>query len=373
MTPPGADNLECGGAFASFASNRPASFRLMSYKLTGKSLEKALKSKQFRDGRFHNTYGMAASFNTDTLGLMGDFLFGGKRRLPPGPIPVLNPVPVWNTKPMTGMRITWLGHSALFLEIDGARILIDPMFGKYAAPVAFLGRRRFHRVPAKLSEFPKIDMIIQSHDHYDHLSKKTWRRIAKMNVPVVTPIGVGGRLKRFGVAKSLITEVDWWESIVLPGSGVKITATPAQHFSGRTVGDRNATLWASWVITGNQHRVFFSGDTGLNPDLGTIGERFGPFDLTLLEIGASNPAWADIHLGPVNALTAFEDLGGGTLLPIHWGTFDLALHPWAEPPETLVTLAEPKKLRVITPRPGEPIEPELATSTDRWWRTVTAE
>ena len=343
----------------------------MAYKLTGKSLERALKSKQFRDGKFRNAYGMAEAMNTDALKLMGDFMFGGKKRTPHGPLPVESPVAIWRTKPETGLRITWLGHSSLFLEIDGARILIDPMFGKYAAPFPLLGRKRFHPVPAKLSEFPKVDMIIQSHDHYDHLSAKTWRRIAKMNLPVITPIGVGGRLEKFGVDESLITEVDWWESMTLPGIDVTITATPAQHFSGRTVGDRNATLWASWVIAGRSHKIFFSGDTGLNPDLEAIGERFGPFDLTLLEIGASHPAWADIHLGPANAIKAFKMLGGGTLMPIHWGTFDLALHPWDEPPETLLTLADPQKLRVITPRLGQPVEPRLVASPDRWWRTVT--
>jgi L-ascorbate metabolism protein UlaG (beta-lactamase superfamily) len=342
----------------------------MPFKLTGKSLEKARQSRQFRDGKFHNTYGMAAAVNTDALKLMGDFMFGGKKRRPPGRIPLDDPVPVWSTNPETGLRVTWLGHSALFLEIDGARILVDPMFGNYAAPFPLLGRKRFHPVPARLADFPKIDLIIQSHDHYDHLSARTWRAIASMNVPVITPIGVGGRLEKLGVARSLITEVDWWESMTLPGASIAITATPAQHFSGRTVGDRNTTLWASWVIAGPGHKVFFSGDTGLNSELAVIGERFGPFDLTLLEIGASHPAWADIHLGPANAIKAFDMLGGGTLMPVHWGTFDLALHPWDEPPETLLALAEPQKVRVITPRPGQPIEPQLVVTANPWWRGV---
>jgi L-ascorbate metabolism protein UlaG (beta-lactamase superfamily) len=345
----------------------------MPFKLRGQSLEKALKSRQFRDGRFHNAYDITPTLNSDSLSLMGDFLFGAKKRTPPGPIPIVNPASAWKTTPKTGLRVTWLGHSALFLEIGGARILVDPMFAKYAAPFPLLGRQRFHPVPAKLRDFPKLDLIIQSHDHYDHLSNKTWHKLAKFDAPVVTPIGVAQRLEKFGVKRKLITEVDWWESYSIPGASVRITATPAQHFSGRTIGDRNATLWASWVLESDEHKVFFSADTGLNADLEKIGERFGPFDLVLLEIGASNPAWADIHLGPANAITAFEMLGGGTLMPIHWGTFDLALHPWDEPPETLLSLAEPKNLRIITPRPGEAIEPGLVTSSERWWRTVTGE
>jgi L-ascorbate metabolism protein UlaG (beta-lactamase superfamily) len=342
----------------------------MTFKLTGRHLEKALKSRQFRDGKFHNAHQPVPSLSADTLSLMGDFLFGGKKRMPPGPVPLVDPVPVWQTTPRTGLRVTWLGHSSLFLEIDGARILIDPMFGMYAAPFPLVGRKRFHPVPARLRQFPTIDAIIQSHDHYDHLSAKTWRRIAKLGVPVVTPIGVGQRLEKFGVDESLITEVDWWEDYSPPGTNVKITAAPAQHFSGRTVGDRNSTLWASWVIAGDAHKVFFSGDTGLNPDLTNIGERFGPFDLTLLEIGASNPAWADIHLGPANAVKAFGMLGGGTLLPIHWGTFDLALHPWSEPPETLLQIAARDGLRLITPKVGEPVEPAEIHSPAPWWRDV---
>ena len=340
--------------------------------LTGRRLERAHSSKHFRDGRFHNTYPFRPGITGNSFALMREFFFGGKKRTPQSPLPVEYPVPAWATEPSTGLRVTWLGHSSLFVEIDGSRILTDPVFGDYAAPFPMPGRKRFHPVPAKLSEFPKIDVILQSHDHYDHLCVKTWKEIAKRRIPVITSLGVGARLEKLGVDPSLITELDWWEEHTIPNKSTSIIATPAQHFSGRSIGDRNATLWSSWVIKGDTHRVFFSGDTGLNDELAIIGERFGPFDLTMLEIGASNPAWADIHLGPVNAMTAFKMLGGGTMLPIHWATFDLALHEWDEPAETLSRLAEQGGERILTPPLGRPIEPELVASTTPWWRAVRA-
>jgi len=196
------------------------------------------------------------------------------------------------------------------------------------------------------------------------------RKLAALRVPIVTSLGVGARLETLGVDPSTITELDWWEEHTLPGGGMSLTATPAQHFSGRGVRDRNATLWSSWVLTTANRRIFFSADTGLTDELVTINERLGPFELSMIEIGASNPAWADIHLGPVNAMRAFDMLGGGTLLPIHWGTFDLALHPWDEPVETLLGIAEQTGARVLTPPLGRPIDPVQVEGPTPWWRAV---
>ena len=305
-----------------------------------------------------------------SFSLMYDLIFGAKKRSPKRPLPVESPVSVWSKPPATGLRVTWLGHSSLFVECDGVRILIDPVFGKHASPVTFAGRKRFHPVPAELEQFPPIDAVLLSHDHYDHLCKPTVSKLAKMRVPFITSLGVGERLEKFGVDSDLITELDWWEAHTIAGGVMTLTATPAQHFSGRGLNDRNATLWSSWVLATERHRVFYSADTGLNEDLREIGKRFGPFDLTMLEIGASHPAWADIHLGPVNALKAFEMLGGGTFLPIHWGTFDLALHSWEEPAETLFKLAEESGARIITPRIGLPVEPSLVENPTPWWRDV---
>jgi L-ascorbate metabolism protein UlaG (beta-lactamase superfamily) len=306
----------------------------------------------------------------NSLALIGDLLFGGKKRRPARPLPVESPLATWATPVSSGLRVTWFGHSTLLLEAAGVRALLDPVFGKYASPGFFAGRKRFHPVPATIAQLPPLDVVLLSHDHYDHLNVPSIRELAKLRVPFITSLGVGARLEALGVEPSLITELDWWDEHTLPGGAMSFTATPAQHFSGRGLRDRNITLWSSWVIRTASKRVFFSADTGLTSELETIGQRLGPFDLNMIEIGASNPAWADIHLGPVNAMRAFEMLGRGTFLPIHWGTFDLALHPWDEPAETLVTLADKSGARVLTPPIGRPIEPELVEETPRWWRNV---
>lgn len=339
--------------------------------LTGLRLERAQASKQFRNGHFWNARsGGPPPIDANMLKLTVDLLFGGKKRRPHAPLPVESPLATWATPISSGLRITWFGHSALLLEANGARVLIDPSFGDYASPGFYAGRKRFHPVPATIEQLPPLDIVLLSHDHYDHLNAPTIRKLAKLRVPFITSLGVGVRLEKLGVDPKLITELDWWEEHTLPGGAMSFTATPAQHFSGRGLRDRNVTLWSSWVIATPNKKVFFTGDTGLTDDLTRIGQRFGPFDLSLIEIGASNPAWADIHLGPVHAMSAFEMLGGGTLLPIHWATFDLALHRWDEPAETLVTLADKNGARVLTPKLGRPIEPELVESTPRWWRDV---
>ncbi|HUQ48192.1 MAG TPA: MBL fold metallo-hydrolase [Gemmatimonadaceae bacterium] len=337
---------------------------------SGRRLERIQASRQFRDGRFQNSAPMRPLMQGSSASLMSELLFGGRKRSPKKPLPVESPVAAWKNPPTTGLRVTWLGHSSVLIEADGVRILADPVFGQHASPVSFAGRKRFHPVPATLEEMLPLDAILLSHDHYDHLCKPTTRKIAKLGIPFITSLGVGRRLEKFGVAASKITELDWWESHTLPNGSMTVTATPAQHFSGRGLRDRNATLWSSWVLTTDRHNVFFSADTGLTDDLRLIGERFGPFDLTMLEIGASHPAWHDIHLGPANALIAFKMLGGGTFMPIHWGTFDLALHTWEEPAETLVALAEKSGDRVITPPLGRAVEPSLVDAVTPWWRSV---
>jgi L-ascorbate metabolism protein UlaG (beta-lactamase superfamily) len=342
--------------------------------LTALRLERARASKQFRDGRFRNTAPVGASLKGSPLPLMGEFVFGGAARVPKAPLPVESPLPVW-AKPVSssGLRITWLGHSTLLLESDGVRVLTDPVFGDRASPVSFAGAKRFHPVPAAIAELPRLDAVLLSHDHYDHLCRSSMREIAKLRVPVVTSLGVGARLEGFGVDPALITELDWWEEYTLPGGRLSFTATPAQHFSGRTLTDRNQTLWSSWVITTERRRLFFSGDTGLTNEFASIAQRFGPFDVTMLEIGAWHPSWGDIHLGPENALRAFDLLGGGTLLPVHWGTFDLGLHPWEQPAETLLALAESARARILTPLLGRPFEPAHAEGATPWWRAVGKE
>jgi L-ascorbate metabolism protein UlaG (beta-lactamase superfamily) len=196
------------------------------------------------------------------------------------------------------------------------------------------------------------------------------RQIAKLDVPIVTALGVGAHLEKYGVAPARITELDWFESAVV--GGVRFTATPSQHFSGRSLGGRNKTLWAAWVIESERHKVFFSGDTGLTNEFLATGAKYGPFDLVMLEIGAFHPSWGTIHLGPANALEAFRMLGGGTLLPVHWSTFSLAFHAWNEPGEELLALAPTQSAHILTPRLGQVFEPTQVDGPAPWWRALVS-
>lgn len=338
--------------------------------LDGARLERVQASPQLRDGRFANPSGARPGLQGDKLPLIGEFFFGGAQRRPPGALPMESPLSLWPRAPETGFRVTWLGHSTLLLEVDGVRVLTDPVFGDRASPTSIAGPKRFHPVPVALDAIPDVDVVVLSHDHYDHLCRTTMRAIAARGWRVVTALGVGARLERFGVAPEKITELDWHEHVAL--GSLKVTATPSQHFSGRGLTDRNATLWASWVLETERHKLFFSGDTGLFPELADIGHRYGPFDLTMLEIGAFHASWGTIHLGPQNALEAHAMLRGKRLLPVHWGTFDLALHAWDEPAETLVSLARARGAELLMSRLGAAVEPARTESIDPWWREVVA-
>ena len=333
--------------------------------------ERVQASRQFSDGTFRNASGLGPELKGNSLPIIGEYFFGNAQRNPPGALPLERPLKVWASAPDSGFRTTWLGHSTVLLELDGYRVLTDPVFGDRASPLSFAGPKRFHPVPATLAQLPPLDLVVLSHDHYDHLCAPTWRALARTQVPIVTALGVGAHLERLGVAAERITELDWHESAQF--GGLHVTATPSQHFSGRGLGDRNRTLWASWVIASQRRKVFFSGDTGPSRDFELIGQRHGPFDLVMLEVGAFHESWGNIHLGPAKALEVFQMLGGGTLLPVHWGTFNLAMHAWDEPAETLLALAAHSGSRVITPRLGAAVEPEHVEHALPWWREVKAE
>ncbi|HEY2340038.1 MAG TPA: MBL fold metallo-hydrolase, partial [Steroidobacteraceae bacterium] len=301
-----------------------------------------------------------------------DFLCKSDHRVPPAPLPALDPLDAWRKRSASGLRVTWLGHSTLLIEIDGLRVLTDPVWGLRASPLRVAGPRRFQPVPVPLRSLPPLDLVLISHDHYDHLDYPTIRQLRKRRMPFVTSLGVGAHLESWGVPPRQIFELDWWESYALPNSELTVTATPSQHFSGRTPASRNSTLWSSLVIRSPQHTVFFSGDTGLTTEYQSIRERFGPFDLVMLEVGAFHPSWGDMHLGPENALKALALLGGGTFLPIHWGTFALGMHPWDQPAETLLQLAPRTGAQLMMPRLGAPTEPAHAELAEPWWREAKA-
>ncbi|MEO7243528.1 MAG: MBL fold metallo-hydrolase [Rubrivivax sp.] len=304
---------------------------------------------------------------------LSDFLRGGEGRVPTAPLPSFDPRAAWNQPPASGLRATWLGHSTVLLEIDGHRVLTDPVWGTRASPFRLLGPKRFQPVPLRLRQMPPVDVVVISHDHYDHLDYPTLRALARhSDVPFVTSLGVGAHLQAWGIAPARITELDWWESHRVPGTGLTVTAAPSQHFAGRGLKDRNATLWSSMVMRGERHTVFFSGDTGLTTEYTAIRDRLGPFHLVLLEVGAHHPAWGDIHLGPMNALQAHTMLrtpgDDAVLLPVHWGTFSLALHAWDEPADTLLAHAGARGVPLMMPRLGEAVEPAHRRPVEAWWR-----
>jgi L-ascorbate metabolism protein UlaG (beta-lactamase superfamily) len=299
-----------------------------------------------------------------------EFLCNSDQRVPPSRLPAIDPLAAWAKRPSSGLRVTWLGHSTVLIEIEGLRVLTDPVWGARASPLRVAGPRRFQPVPVPLRSLPPLDVVLISHDHYDHLDFPTIRQLRRSGVPFVTSLGVGAHLEAWGVPPQHITELDWWESYALPRAELRISAAPAQHFSGRTPGSRNSTLWSSFIIRSPRHSVFFSGDTGLTTEYRLIRERSGPFDLVMLEIGAFHPSWGDMHLGPDNALEALALLGGGTFLPIHWGTFALGMHPWDQPAERLLQLAPQAAARLMMPRLGEAIEPAHAERVEPWWRAA---
>ena len=303
---------------------------------------------------------------------LAEFLCDEGRRVPANPLPSESPREAWSRAPRTGLRATWLGHSTVLVEIDGYRVLTDPVWGSRASPSRLLGPKRFQPVPVALRSLPPIDAVIVSHDHYDHLDYPSIVELATLDMPFVTSLGVGAHLEAWGVRPERIVELDWWETYALPNAALSITAGPSQHFSGRGLRDRNATLWSSMTIRSPRHAVFFSGDTGLTTEYATIRERLGPFDLVMLEVGGFHPSWGHIHLGPENALEAFRLLGGSAFMPVHWGTFALAMHDWDQPAEVLLALGPKQGAPLLMPRLGEPVEPAMPRRLGPWWREVDA-
>jgi L-ascorbate metabolism protein UlaG (beta-lactamase superfamily) len=327
------------------------------------------RSPQWDESAFTNASIRSLDFPSGPMPL-GEFFCPRERRAPLEPLPSVDPTGVWRRPAETGLRVTWLGHSTVLLEVGGRRILTDPVWGKRASPARGIGPKRFQPVPVPLADLPPPDLVVVSHDHYDHLDYPTIRILAGTSVPFVTALGVGAHLEAWGVSADRITELDWWEHASFFDGEVSVTATPAQHFSGRSPTTRNHSLWSSFVVDAGGRTVYFGGDSGWHTGFTEVGERFRPFDLVLLEIGAYHPAWANVHLGPVNALSALAALGGGPLLPIHWGTFDLATHRWDQPIEMLTNGAA-DDVQVLTPRLGEPAEPGLAAHRgERWWQDV---
>lgn len=285
------------------------------------------------------------------------------------PIPVNQIEPAFFEDFPADLRITWFGHSSFLVEVDQQRILVDPVWGEYASPGRVFGVKRFFAPPISLDDLPSIDAVVLSHDHYDHLNEPTIK-LLKDKVPLfVAPLGLGAHLEYWGVPPEKIRELDWWGEVAI--GDVRLVCTPARHFSGRAMVDRDATLWSGWAFIGQDRRAFYSGDTGMFPGFEEIGERLGPFDITLMETGAYNVDWVDVHMGPEQAVAAHRMVRGNLLVPVHWGTFALAFHSWTEPVERVIAAAQSVGIEVSTPRPGESIVPSGSVPQDRWWPSVS--
>lgn len=343
-------------------------FAALGGKPQGERLERMKASPQYGEDVFVNPRKLVIPVESDPATMWTvsrEYLFSSAARSPSDALPVSDPREILAERPASGLRITWLGHSTLLIEIDGRRVLTDPVWGLRASPSTLVGPKRFHPAPLALSEVGELDAVLISHDHYDHLDYPTILELRDTDVPFYAPLGVGAHLETWGVPAERIRELDWWDEARV--GGLRLVSTPAQHFSGRGVLDRNSTLWTSWAVIGEQHRVYFSGDTGMMPQFAEIGERLGPFDVAMLEVGAYHDAWGAIHLGPRQAVEANRLVRGHVMLPIHWGTFDLGIHAWQAPGDETRHFAAEAGVTLATPRLGQPIEPAVHVPVEKWW------
>lgn len=332
------------------------------------SFSLSLPASRFRDGRFHNLVPAEPPGWRKSIEIAWRFFFDKpKESVPPVALPVQR-ISSRELQIAPDGTLYRLGHSSLLLKLGGAYWLTDPVFSERASPFSWVGPKRFHASPIEVEELPPIEGVILSHDHYDHLDYQTIKRLDPKVRHYWVPLGVGRRLISWGVAPAKVQELDWWQAVEV--GDLRLIATPAQHFSGRSISDRNSTLWASWVILGDGLRLFFGGDSGYHQGFRRIGESYGPFDLTMLETGAYDLMWPDIHMQPHETIQAHFDLQGRWLLPIHNGTFDLALHVWDDPFERIAELAQQKQALVTTPQMGEPLFLRNPMVGSPWWRSI---
>jgi L-ascorbate metabolism protein UlaG (beta-lactamase superfamily) len=326
------------------------------------------QSKNFSKGKFMNQIHTSMEMGVkNTIDVLIEFIKGHPNRKPSGAIPIerLDPTGIGKNKQA---RITWFGHSALLLELDGLIILLDPMLGRAPSPFPLFGGKRYSKkLPIEIDELPQIDAVFISHDHYDHLDYGSIKKLKDKVNHFFVPLGVGAHLERWGVVPGKISEHNWWDEVEY--EGLALTCTPARHFSGRNLTNRNSTLWCSWVIQGQAAKVYYGADSGYGPHFLEIGAKYGPFDLTLLECGQYDERWAAIHMMPEQTVQANLDVKGKLMIPIHWGAFTLSLHDWRDPAERVTKAARERNVQVSTPKIGEPLiigAPDYPTAA--WWR-----
>ncbi|OAB78941.1 hypothetical protein ULVI_10210 [Cochleicola gelatinilyticus] len=332
----------------------------------GDDLERINRSKNQLDGKFKNLSETSVEGDMNYTKTLKEYFTKGNK-IPDKSIPVnkITSEEIQATAD-TITKITWFGHSALLIEIDGKKIFLDPMLGDVPAPHPWLGSKRFNdTLPLAIEAIPQLDAILISHDHYDHLDYGSIKKLKDKTARFYVPLGVGAHLKSWGVAPEKITELDWWESASF--DGINLVATPARHFSGRGILDRMRTQWSSWVIKGNGSNIFCSGDSGYDTHFKDIGEKYGPFDIALMECGQYDTQWPLIHMMPEETVQATIDVQATLMLPIHWGAFKLALHSWTDPADRVYKAASQANIKITTPIIGEPVILGEASPTSNWW------
>ncbi len=338
---------------------RPTDHQKLAYAETGHYVE----------GKFINLIETKMDMNFKTvLGLLGEHIKGIPNSKPDFELPVekIDSLEIVNHV-AAQPKITWFGHSAILLEMGTKNILIDPMLTDAPSPHPWLGSKRYtDKLPIEIQKLPRIDAIILSHDHYDHLDYKSILQLKDKTDQFYTPLGVGNHLEKWGVAKEKIHELDWWEEIAF--ENILLACTPARHFSGRGIGDRNTTLWASWVIKSADYSIYFSGDSGYGPHFKEIGEKYGPFDFAMMECGQYDSRWEAIHMLPEQTAKAGDDVQAKTIMPIHWGAFTLAMHSWTDPVVRVTEAAKKYEYHITTPKIGEPVIVNSETYPEsEWW------
>ncbi|HKK20513.1 MAG TPA: MBL fold metallo-hydrolase [candidate division Zixibacteria bacterium] len=332
----------------------------------GALLSRLKQSPEYDGSEFVNLERTHEVREGGTWPIVKEYLFGNEQHRPSKPLPSVS-VDLSAFQPDSTLAVCWLGHSSTLIRIDGVTLLLDPVFDETVS-LRVGHTDRFQPSPLSRDSLPHIDAVLISHDHYDHLERRTAEYLGRKGVKYIVPLGVRAELRSWNVPDGQIFDLDWWESVRV--GNVELVCTPARHSSGRSLLRNNKTLWCSWTVLGLQHRLYHAGDTGPTKSFDDIGERYGPFDLTLLPIGGYSDDWPDIHLTPEQAVDAERALRGKLLLPVHWGTLDVAFHSWDEPIRRLEKAATTKQVAIVTSRLGEVVDIDRATPTDPWWQRV---
>lgn len=315
-----------------------------------------------RDNKFYNIDTIQMTMNMDKAKKMTKDYFAKENAVPVLPIPRKE-----IDKKAFGSEDTfvWLGHSTILGHIDGVTFIVDPMLDERASPLSCFGPKRFEGSLTPINELPEIDVILITHNHYDHLDQKTIMALQENVKMIYVPLENAKILIKWGVDRSKIKEFDWFEDQIF--THVQFSFVPTQHFSGRGLTDRDRYLWGSWVVKGSKYSIYVSGDSGYNGHFKSIGEKYGPFDVACIECGAYNESWSEIHMVPEESVQASLDLNAKVMLPMHWAGFDLSTHAWDEPISRAIEKANELNVRITTPIIGEVVSFNNSIQSKKWW------